>query len=412
MLLLATQMAHKADMKGLLLSVLDALLQTLNIQEGDTVAEAMVLIRCAIRLIHKLLEEPAANQEILIGTLVEHFITAKTLVEAAFTEQKASMVVKDISWLWRTAYNCAVQGCAEWKEAEARVTELFQISRELITVYCNVLPVEVEVDVHLHAIRASFAATSGRVFAARHLLLTNGSLQNGQLQVIAADILSCKQRILDIKNKNDIWADDDISHVQSFVHVLRIFETEILCHLKDWNAINQIIVEAIRSDASAVMTFEAIADILWTEKDCSVDVLFAALEALLHACLDRSCLSVEKFSRWLRAICTILLSRNNAADRVKALGYMEQAFAVMDASGDDPDEVSEFYPMDERQWLLGTSYNTGIECLHASLLDEAKRWFESSTVICKFVPDGQKRAEKISETYTHLLARYTPGRPP
>jgi hypothetical protein len=61
---------------------------------------------------------------------------------------------------------------------------------------------------------------------------------------------------------------------------------------------------------------------------------------------------------------------------------MEQAFAVMDASGDDPDEVSEvrvlqrlansptrqplllkFYPMDERQWLLGTSYNTGIECL-------------------------------------------------
>ena len=96
MLLLATQMAHKADMKGLLLSVLDALLQTLNIREGDTVAEAMVLIRCAIRLIHKLLEEPAANQyviasnrkqlfapyfftrrEILIGTLVEHFITGR-----------------------------------------------------------------------------------------------------------------------------------------------------------------------------------------------------------------------------------------------------------------------------------------------------------------------------------------------
>jgi hypothetical protein len=59
----------------------------------------------------------------------------------------------------------------------------------------------------------------------------------------------------------------------------------------------------------------------------------------------------------------------------------------------------------------------------ASLLDEAKRWFESSTVICKFVPDGQKRADKvrllmlvadvevlcsqqISETYTQLLARY------
>jgi len=265
--------------------------------------------------------------------------------------------------------------------------------------------VEVEVEVYLHAINASFAATSGRVFAARH---DNGSsLESGQLQVIAADILSCKQKILDITAKHDIRADEHKSRVQSFVHMLRIFETEVLCKLKDWNAIMQTIAEAIRSDALAVMTFEAIADILWGEKDCPVDVLFAALEALLHASLDRSCLSVEKFSRWLRAICTILLSRNNTADRAKALGYVEQAFAVMDASKGDPSEVNEFYPMDERQWLLGTSYNTGIECLHASMLDEAKRWFESSTVMCRFVPDGQKRAEKISETYTHLLDRYT-----
>lgn len=76
--------------------------------------------------------------------------------------------------------------------------------------------------------------------------------------------------------------------------------------------------------------------------------------------------------------------------------------------------VLKFYPIDERQWLLGTSYNTGIECLQfvpflcvvfeallkltfhsASLLDEARRWFESSTVICKFVPDGENRAQKV-----------------
>lgn len=66
----------------------------------------------------------------------------------------------------------------------------------------------------------------------------------------------------------------------------------------------------------------------------------------------------------------------------------------------------------------------------ASLLDEAKRWFESATVICRFVPGGKERAEKvraailfasrspsdyftfscrvqISEAYTHLLARYS-----
>jgi len=111
---------------------------------------------------------------------------------------------------------------------------------------------------------------------------------------------------------------------------------------------------------------------------------------------------VEKFSRWLRAICTILLARNTSGDRVKAIGYVEQAATVIEDNhnGEEP------YPMDERQWLLATSYNTGVECLHGSMLDEAKRWFEASTVICRFIPGNG--AEEISETYTHLLSRYAP----
>ena len=45
--------------------------------------------------------------------------------------------------------------------------------------------------------------------------------------------------------------------------------------------------------------------------------------------LDRKALSLEKFSRWLRTICTILLSRNATTDRAKALNYVEQAMAVL-----------------------------------------------------------------------------------
>ena len=71
--------------------------------------------------------------------------------------------------------------------------------------------------------------------------------------------------------------------------------------------------------------------------------------------------------------------------------------------------------MDERQWLLATAYNTGTECLQcvhisiiwrvffdsasfvsASFLDEAKRWFEAATVICRFIPGGRERADKAS----------------
>lgn len=42
-----------------------------------------------------------------------------------------SLVIKDVSWLWRTAYNSATQGCTEWDNAEERVPPLFDVSREV-----------------------------------------------------------------------------------------------------------------------------------------------------------------------------------------------------------------------------------------------------------------------------------------
>jgi len=267
---------------------------------------------------------------------------------------------------------------------------------------------DIDADLCLHIINASFASVSGRVFAIRRVVAEQGlSGQNNRLRLLVADMKSSKDRITGIVSRKSMHGHDETLRIQSFLHTLTVFEVEFLARLQEWEDLLKMIGEVVRSDSSAVVTFEAIADILWAEKDCPVEILFTVLEAILHSSLDHSSLSVEKFSRWLRAICTILLSRNTASDRAKAIGYVEQAVTVMEAHGEGKDNASEFYPLDERQWLLGMSYNTGIECLHASVLDEAKRWFESSTVICRFIPDGQNRADKIHETYMHLLARYT-----
>lgn len=63
------------------------------------------------------------------------------------------------------------------------------------------------------------------------------------------------------------------------------------------------------------------------------------IQAILHASLDCNALSIEKFSRWLRAVCTILLCRNVGNDRLKAIGYVEQAVTVMSSNCEDGDEV-------------------------------------------------------------------------
>ncbi|KAJ7474020.1 meiosis protein SPO22/ZIP4 like-domain-containing protein [Mycena latifolia] len=405
MLLLATQISHESEMKTVLLSVLEALLKTLKFENsGETVVEAMTLIRCIIRLVLKLLVEPAANKPVLIQTLISHFHTAKTLAEAACVQKAIALIIKDVSWLWRTAYNCAVQGCAEWERNEERISELFELARDLLSTCCEASPVDVDADLYLHLITASFSGASARVFAAR-LTAAHGTLDVGRLRENAAEVKTCKTRILSIVEKNKITDADDILRIEYFLHVLRVFEAEMLAQLKDWEQLSHIVTAVVTSGPLGVGTYEAIVDILWAEPDCPINVLLSGLEAILRASLDHNSLSVDKFSRWLRGICTIVLARNTPADRLKAIGYVEQALSVIEANNDGDDA----YPLDERQWLLGTSYNTGFECLEASMLDEAKRWFESATVICRFVPGGKERAEKISETYMHLLARYNPG---
>ncbi|KAG9223489.1 hypothetical protein CCMSSC00406_0006981 [Pleurotus cornucopiae] len=327
MLLLATQLSHDVDMKTLLLSVLQSLLRTLK--------------------------------AVLTDALVEHFQTAKTLTEAACTQKAFSIINKDVSWLWRTAYNAAIQACTEWEDANEKISDLFEIARDsqLLRVCCEESTIDVDGDLHLYLLNASFSALCGRVFATRAKAASEGAADD--FRTVASDINICKTTINSVMNKKKIVAVDDVRRVKYFLHILRIFQSESLANLKEWDELLEVIAEITQSDELAVETYEAIADILWTDKDCPVNVLYAALEAILHASLNHGSLSVEKFARWLRAICTIILSRNTIADRAKAIGYVEQAATVMEEhqAGEDP------YPMDERQWLLSTSYNTGIECL-------------------------------------------------
>ncbi|PPQ85089.1 LOW QUALITY PROTEIN: hypothetical protein CVT25_009048 [Psilocybe cyanescens] len=459
MLLVATQISHQSEMKPVLLVVLESLLKTLNIgSNGEIVVEAMTLMRCIVKLVFNLLLEPAANKPVLIDIVVKQFRTARILTEAAVSQKVVSLVFKDISWLWRTAYNCAVQGCAEWENAGDQISELFDIARELLDCCCQASPVEIDAELCLHLANASFAAVSGRgrcngmlpsmllthtnlnpqVFSAREVMTTTGAIdvsrtayrvqlslsnfvlphQEEHMRAVLAQINKAMSKINDISCRKNVQETRDSDRIQHFLHALRVFQAEFSAHLKDWDKLSQNVDEIANSGPLAFGTYEAIADILLVGPSSFVQVLRGAVIllrtdnlvpmchdadlmpiAILRASLHHSSLSVEKFSRWLRAICTISLSRDTTLDRQKAIGYVEHAVSVME---DHHEGEGEVYPMDERQWLLATAYNTGTECLHASMLDEAKRWFEVSTVICRFVPGGKQRSEKVRASCLHL----------
>ncbi|KAG2135130.1 meiosis protein SPO22/ZIP4 like-domain-containing protein [Suillus clintonianus] len=407
MILLACRLAHDMDMKNLLLNVLKALLETLNFRENvENITEAMALVRCIIRLIIKLLGEPAADLERLVASLLHHLkivdVAAVTVAESC---EQPAMLVRDVSWLWRTAYNCAIQACSDWEDRENQISDIFDAARrfklvaQLLELYILHATVEVDQAIYVYLVNASFASASGRVMSFRRLRSQTESIEPETYRDLFNEVNQSSQRIVKVLREEKV-SQEDLPRLQSSLQILRVFIVEAATHLSDWNTVLATIEgrlqfpfnksdrnlfciqEASRSDRDSLETYEAFADTL----------------ATLHACLARGHFSLEKFSRWLRAMCLILLTRATGSDRSKAIGYVDQAIAVLEEHGDARDGGDLLYPLDERQWLLSTAYNTGLECLHASMVDEAKRWFECSTVICRFVPDGRQRAEKVGKT--------------
>jgi hypothetical protein len=61
-----------------------------------------------------------------------------------------------------------------------------------------------------------------------------------------------------------------------------------------------------------------------------VGTLSAMWQKLLLGISQAKDYSAERFSRWLRGLCTISLSTNTAGDRLKAIGYIEQALSVLE----------------------------------------------------------------------------------
>ncbi|QRW05718.1 hypothetical protein RhiLY_04717 [Ceratobasidium sp. AG-Ba] len=170
MLLLATQLAHETKQRTLLLAVLGAMLRTLRQGhqglELEAETEGITIVRCSVRIILDLLQEPLAATNELVNSLMEYFRRALDLIGTVSAKGNLAIIAKDASWLWRTAYNAAVSGCRDWDELV--VVELFDLARELMDAYSNTLRAEQDLDLR-DVLFCSVFGASGRLFVARRL---------------------------------------------------------------------------------------------------------------------------------------------------------------------------------------------------------------------------------------------------
>ncbi|ELU43356.1 hypothetical protein AG1IA_02622 [Rhizoctonia solani AG-1 IA] len=126
---------------------------------------------------------------------------------------------------------------------------------------------------------------------------------------------------------------------------------------------------------------------------------------MLRSSLRSKTISIDKFSRWLRALCTILLSRNRQQDRASALSFIEQAAEVIKDNKDESGD-QQVYAHDEREWLLHVTFNTGVERFTVSDIEEAKQWIETATMLAGLVHNSGTVLEKINAVYQQVLAKH------
>lgn len=275
MILLACRLAHDLDMKNLLLNVLKALLETLNLRENvGNSTEAMTLVRCIIRLIVKLLGEPAADLNRLVAALLHHLNIAVTVAESC---EQPAMLSRDVSWLWRTAYNCAIQACSDWEAREDQISDIFDAARRLLELYTLHATVDVDQAIYIYLVNASFASASGRVMSFRRLRSQTESIDSGKYRDLFNNINQSLQRISKVLREEKV-SQEDLPRLESSLQILRVFIVEAACHLSDWTTVLATIEEASRSDRDSLETYEAFADALWEDKNCPIHVLFTALE--------------------------------------------------------------------------------------------------------------------------------------
>ncbi|CAE6472576.1 unnamed protein product [Rhizoctonia solani] len=415
MLLLATQLAHETKQKNLLLAVLEAMYKTLEREpRADVETESITLVRCSIRILLDLLKEPLAATLQLMESLKNHIQRALDLINVMASRDDLAIIAKDLSWLWRTAYNTAVAGCQDWDELV--VAEIFDLARELMEAYSTTLSGAQDSEVRQCIMLSSFSATSGRLFVARRLGSTPEATE--LYTRLATDVATFRKIATGILADGAFDGDERPGYM---INLFFTFEIEVLCRIHEWQRIRAVVETATEMECVTSTTLEAMADLLvelaffsyvitllitLPDSGQKMDVrpMVGALEAMLRSSLKSKNISVDKFSRWLRALCTILLARNRQQDRASALSFIEQAVEVIKDNKDESGDQT--YAHDEREWLLHVAFNTGVERFTVSDIQEAKRWIETATVLAGLVHNSLVASEKINAVYRQVLAKY------
>ncbi|KAK6909597.1 hypothetical protein I203_103618 [Kwoniella mangroviensis CBS 8507] len=393
-ILLITSLAEKKGSKKLLFAALQTLfnvLQRPDLKEGFKV-ESLTVIRSMIR-ITRLQFDGTAEKDVLGETVVGLLDSAIALFRQSPQEYRSQ--VKSISWLFRIAYNVAVEQLAN---LSAKVlSDLFDRSAQLIDWYRDFNPAGLDSDLEKIRASAMFSCFCGKTFQYRDLPESEEKLLlRTQLTQYFTIVKQALPR--DEEGKSNKMRD-----------LLEVYHIELLCDASNWELIGELIAtfkstNLADSDRS-IRKLEMVVNLLLDHPGCPPRLIHDTLDTIIKTCVITNETEVVRFSRWIRGIMMILLPKNGRAEQITVKSYLSRVHKVLQTA-----LGSQNYPHDEMQWLIATTWNRGLDDHRNSRLNDARSWFGLCLKLADCMPEGVINMPSLKKQYSQLFSSRDPSR--
>ncbi|GAA6018563.1 hypothetical protein JCM8202_000559 [Rhodotorula sphaerocarpa] len=372
LLLWAHKLAVERGQQDLARRILQVIASTCRTKgESETNAgiaiDLLVLARSIIRLLVAELKSAASEAERtrILWEVIDQFDAAQARL--ATSETKDSLL-KELTWLYKTAYNLCAQYCYEWDSELA--TRMFQLVADIISCESDSRGMLDDATCEKLAL-CRLALLSAQLQAAR--AGEGGKVQESSYE----DCLTSAEELLASLIEEGAPRDEK---AQAMLAAGLAIKIEVLAKLRRWSELLGVVQAYATDDSLPLSPLKlVVSEAAVPQKACPLKILSDILRVSLEVLYKRRDVDQLQMASWLRAIVLVLLQRR---ERAEARKYVENALHFMAHPQISPESE---YPRDEADWMAATAWDEGLELFAASSPSDGRKWCDLAVRIAEVV---------------------------
>ncbi|KLT44125.1 SPO22-domain-containing protein [Cutaneotrichosporon oleaginosum] len=400
-LLLMGQAAQEKGMRTALALALDALLSIMirGGDEGVTSLHALTLTRCLMEMtLTQIRNSNNLERNSLLGAFFRDLEIGHSVIDELCREGKAAEHIKDIAWVYKTAFNAGVEGALNWDPS--LVADIFDITAQIMDLVQMTAKMDTDPNLSVQRATAMFACFSGKMEVYR------GMGECEQKLDLLRDLVNygtlVRPVIAAAATNNDSEA-----RTERMQSALSVLEAELLCDQGNWEGLEETVQHATKGDGGGEGCFsslEALVTVLAKYPRCPTSFSIKILECLLET-LSQHDTDGTQLAHWMHHVIAGLLHYDRTEEDEQAYRLLERFIEMMSRN------MGLAVPQDECGWFASVAYNKGMSKYNSGDKEAACRWCDLALEIASRIDGAGSIYNDVSE-YLEILPTNSDAPPP